>query len=232
MHRGPFVVAAESVHGGRLAATHTFFGDTEEQARARFLAYEARKAFGVAPHHDAHALGQAPPALVWHSVAPSGGDYSFASGERYAVLASVSKNYSKQEVSDYLTAHGWTVTYAWEEGQAGARAAYPIDAWLDSLAPDVTSNHRWLYAEANRTGPTVLLGVSAPWPLTIYQIANVFQAVPAPPGLADASAPAPFPSSPPTAAPPTRAPAIALVGGGFALGLAASLAIALARRLL
>jgi hypothetical protein len=173
----------------------------------------------------------APGPLVWHAEPPSGGDYTFSTGERYAVLASVSKNYGEQEVRDYLTSSGWTVTYAWEQGQA-SRGAYPIDAWLDALAPDTRDNHRWLYAEANRTGPSTSIGAAAPWPLTIYQIASVFRAVPAPPTAPGALPEPVLPAGAPAPAAAAPAPAIALLGGGFALGLAASLLAHLVRRLL
>ena len=205
MDRGRFVVATESVHGGRLVGTHAFFGYTPDEAEARRRAYEARK------YSQATRLGQ-PPAtsLVWQSIAPSNGSYSVAQGARYAGLASVSKNYSLADVQNYLNGHGWAVTYAWEQGQA-SRAEYAIDDWLASLAPDTTDNHRWLYVEGNRTGSDATLGASAPWPFTFYAIANVFQAVPAPP-----SAPAPAPTLPATvtpAAPSTSSPATYVVGG-------------------
>lgn len=153
--------------------------------------------------------------LVWGKVDPSGSDYDFSQGHRYAVLASVSKNYSLAEIQSYMTSHGWTVTYAWEQGTAG-RGQYPIDAWLQGLAADTTDNHRWVYGEANRTDVDTSIGVDAPWPLTIYHVADVLEAVPgqpnAPPVVTSLAAPT---SSTPF---PTKTVLVS-VAGGVALGL-------------
>ena len=125
--------------------------------------------------------------MVWSEIQPAGSDYAVQQGQRYAALASVSKNYTLAQVQSYLDGHGWQVTYGWEQGTA-TRGQFAIDQWLAALAPDTTSNHRWLYAEANRTGANATLGVDAPWPLTIYHVAHVFQAVPAPAGFGAAAA--------------------------------------------
>jgi len=224
MNRGAHVVAAQSVVGGRLVGSHAFFGETAAEAHARFAAYEKRK-------RAISALGQ-PPAgpLVWQNVAPdSSGDYAFANGQRYAVLASVSRDYTAEQVGSYLAKHGWTVTYSWEQGES-SRGQYAIDDWLGSLSPDTTSNHRWLYAEANRTGPDASLGQSAPWPFTFYAIADVFQAVPGPPSTAP-TVPT-LPRAPTSAPSSSSASPIVYVGGGFAAGLVAWGLWVLVRRLL
>lgn len=130
-------------------------------------------------------LGQAAH-LVWSEQAPDGDKYAFGQGHRYAVLASVSQNYSLSDVTSYLTNHGFDVTYAWEQGTP-TRDMYAVDDWLASLSPDPTSNHRWLYAEANRTGADTTYGITSPWPLTIYTISHVLLAVPAPPGQPNAA---------------------------------------------
>lgn len=84
--------------------------------------------------------------------------------------------------------------------------------WLDSLEPDPTGNHRWLYVEANRTGPDDTVSASPPWPLTIYHVADVFRAVPAPPS-GTPTVPT-LPGQPPASSPPP-APVAVYVFGGF-----------------
>lgn len=117
---------------------------------------------------------------VWNTLASSGGDFTFQPGGRYAVLASVSKNYSLEEVEKYVEGKGFQVTYAWEQGQP-TRATYPIDDWLAGLAPDTTDNHRWLYAEGDYNGVDPwTVGQDPPWPLSIYHVSNVLVAVDAP----------------------------------------------------
>lgn len=158
-------------------------------------------------------------ALVWQEEPAVSGAFPVAQGGRYAVLASVSRNYSGAQIESYLAAHGWTVTYLWEQG-APTRAAFAIDDWLAGLAPDPTDNHRWVYGEGNRTGPSAALSGSAPWPFTFFRIAHVFRAV-----LAPASAPAPElpPASPggPLAASSGPSPgALVVAGGAVAIGAA------------
>lgn len=150
--------------------------------------------------------------LVWSEEAPSGDSYPFSQGHRYAVLASVSQNYSLSDVTSYLTNHGFDVTYAWEQGTP-TRGVYPVDDWLASLAPDVTGNHRWLYAEANRTGSDTTYGITSPWPFTIYTISHVLLAVPAP-----LDAPNAAPVLPPPGA--TNLPASSGPGVGTVVALA------------
>jgi hypothetical protein len=164
-------------------------------------------------------LGDAAP-LVWQEEKAMGDAFPIESGGRYAVLASVSHNYSVSEIVDYLDRNGWTVTYAWEQGTA-TRDLYAIDTWLSSLVADPTNNHRWVYGEANRTGAAEALSSRAPWPFTFYSIAHVFRAVPAPP-----SAPGPDLPSPATPPPPPKAiPASVLVVGGGAVVLAVGYAL-------
>jgi hypothetical protein len=215
--RGAHVIAAESYSGpaGRreLAASHAFFGQTPEAARAR---YEAHRARSLAAQGGG-TLGQAPP-MVWQEQHALGdGSYAIWQGGRYAVLASVSQNYSLAEIVDFLNAHGWQTTYAWQEGTPG-RGQYAIDAWLDSLAPDATGNHRWVYGEGNRTGPNEQLAGRPPWPFTFFSIAHVFRAVAAPPGPTPAPPDLPPPSgqAPPAAGVPT-----VVVVAGAAAGAAA-----------
>lgn len=117
---------------------------------------------------------------VWSEVQPTGGDFVFQPGERYAVLASASLNYTLDQIAAKAEEKGFSVTYKWETGQP-SRATYAIDNWLDSLAPDTTSNHRWVYAEGNFTGSSPWsLSVDPPWPFTMYHVAHVFEAVDAP----------------------------------------------------
>lgn len=126
----------------------------------------------------------------WSEVAPSGGDYTFHAGQPYAVLASVSKDESLTKITQYMTSNGWTVSYAWEWGTPLRSPPGPIDTWLAALTADPTDNHRWVYGEATRPAGDWTKGQSAPWPLTIYEIAHVFALVPLPPG---AAAPPPLP---------------------------------------
>lgn len=117
---------------------------------------------------------------VWSEVHATSGDFRFEPGQRYAVLASVSRNYSLSEIETKATGKGFSITYAWESGAPG-RGLYNIDAWLASLPADTTSNHRWVYAEGNFGGAeTWTLGQDPPWPFTVYHVAEVFEAVDAP----------------------------------------------------
>lgn len=127
---------------------------------------------------------------VWGEVQPAGGDFTFEPGQRYAILASVSKNYSLAEIMAKATSEGFSITYAWEQGQP-SRGLYPIDDWLAGLLPDATSNHRWVWGEGNfqatcdssgectpiAGAKSWTLGVDPPWPLSIYHLQHVFQAV-------------------------------------------------------
>jgi hypothetical protein len=120
--------------------------------------------------------------LVWTEIFPdSSSDFAVTSGQRYAGLASASLNYTLASIVSYLNAHGWTVTYSWEYGTP-TRNTYQIDTWLSQLPADTTSNHRWVWIEANRTGATTTIGQTPPWPLTIYRVAHAFQALPGPAG--------------------------------------------------
>jgi hypothetical protein len=162
---------------------------------------------------------------VWSEIQPQGSDFAFEPGERYAVLASVSKNFTLAQIMAKAAAEGFTVTYAWEQGQS-SRALYPIDDWLAGLSPDPTDNHRWVWGEGNFDGAAAwTVGVDAPWPLTIYHLQHVFEAVDQP----DTATPPTLPTEaecPP--APPGVSPVAAalwtlggvLVGGivGIAVG--------------
>jgi hypothetical protein len=150
--------------------------------------------------------------LVWDEIAPSSGHYAIGQGDRYAVLASVSRDYSLTDVTAYLAGHGWRVTYAWEQGTA-TRDAFAIDAWLASLPADPTPNHRWVYGEADRLAGSATLGQAAPWPFTFFHLVHVFRAVPAPPGSADVPPVLP-PANAPAASSGSSAPALALIGLG------------------
>lgn len=117
---------------------------------------------------------------VWSEIQPVNGGFAFEPGQRYAVLADVSLNFTLAQIQSKAESEGFQVTYAWETGQA-SRATYAIDNWLDSLPPDTTSNHRWVYAEGNFNGAAPwTLNEKAPLPLTIYYVAHVFEAVDAP----------------------------------------------------
>jgi len=131
---------------------------------------------------------------VWGEVQPSGGDFSFAPGARYAVLASASTGFTLEQIVGYAEGHGFAVTYSWETGQ-GSRATYQIDNWLDGLPPDTASGQRWIYLEANRTAADGLTVAQDPsWALGIvgvhYHISHVFQAVDAPDPVTPADTPA------------------------------------------
>lgn len=155
--------------------------------------------------------------LVWKETpVDSSDDYTFEAGRRYAVLASVSRNYSLDQVEQYMTANGWTMTYAWEQGTP-TRNTYAIDTWLAQLAADTTDNHRWIYGEADRVGPDWTKGQDAPWPFTIYHIAHVFEAVPG-------AAPAPLPTSSSSASDSKTGAVVAGVATLAALGIALRLA--------
>lgn len=124
---------------------------------------------------------------VWAELKPDGdGDFVFAPGERYAVLASVSKNFSVDQVVHYLAGKAFDVTYAWEQGddvrRTKGKPAFDVDAWLLTIPPDTRENHRWIYGEGNFNG-------ASPWKVgqdppsilfvhvTVYHVAHVMQAV-------------------------------------------------------
>jgi hypothetical protein len=180
------------------------------------------------PFLFAETLGDPPPdpPLVWGEIFPdTSGDFAIVEGGRYAVLASLSKNYSLAQAMAYLTGHGWSVTYSWETGQQ-TRGQYPVDAWLEQLAPDTRDNHRWVYGEANRTGASTTLAQDPPWPLTLYHVAHVLRAVPAA-SVPGGSANLPDPASPGCPTIPSRVPPFLW---GLAAGVTGVLAVASMRR--
>jgi len=144
---------------------------------------------------------------VWTEMAASDGDFALAAGGKYAVLASVSKNFSLLQVENYLAGHGFSVDYAWEYGDTVRPGGGPIDSWLASLPADATDNHRWVYGEVTRTGGPTTIGAKAPWPFSFYTIAHAFSAVEVP----DAAAAGPLPAPEAAAqAPAVPAPLAAL----------------------
>jgi hypothetical protein len=162
---------------------------------------------------------------VWREIQPSSGDFTFEPGQRYAVLASVSKDYSLDEVKKKAESEGFDVTYTWEQGDP-SRATYVIDNWLQQLAPDTTSNHRWLYAEGNFGGAKAwTVGQDPPWPFSMYHVAHVFQAVDA----ANPVTPTDTPAEPELPSSSSSAPASSGIGpwGKFAVGVIATAAIGL-----
>ena len=102
--------------------------------------------------------------------------YPVKMGGRYAGLASASKNFTIQQITDYLNGHGWQVTYAWEYGTDSRGGEFNVDVWLMGLKADSTDNHRWIWIEGNRTGKDDSVSASPPWPLTLYYAGPVFQA--------------------------------------------------------
>jgi hypothetical protein len=163
---------------------------------------------------------------VWAEVKPNGdGDFVFQPGERYAVLASVSKNFTVEQVVKYLAGKGFDVTYSWEQGddvrRTGTKPMYDVDAWLLTVEPDARENHRWIYGEGNFDG-------AAPWTvgqnppsilfvhITVYHVAHVMQAVDGPPNALPSTAhdaPAPEPSG--KGVGPLALLGVALVGGAL-----------------
>jgi hypothetical protein len=154
---------------------------------------------------------------VWSQIQPTGDAYAFQPGERYAVLASVSRNFTLDQIKAKAESQGFSVTYDWEQGSP-SRGLYPIDDWLAGLPADTTSNHRWVYAEGNFAGASAWsLSVDPPWPFTIYHVEYVFQAVEA---AADQPAPPHLPSAQSTVAPPSSGTGLAVLGVAAALLLA------------
>jgi hypothetical protein len=220
--RGAYVVASEEHEHGCLVGSHCYFGDSPLDALARYRAQRrSREVLAEASSLGDAALAPGP--LVWREIAPNAsGDFAIAQGGRYAVLASVSRNYSIAAVLDYLKGHGWQVTYSWEQG-AASRDTYAVDAWLQSLPPDPTDNHRWIYGEANRTGSSTTLSQDPPWPFTIYHVAHALHAEPAPATPAGGAAAPTLPAPGDIGAPaPSRAvPFLA----GAALGFVGALLV-------
>ena len=136
------------------------------------------------------SLGQP---LTWQPVDLSSGSVTFQPGQRYAVLASVTTGRTLQEVVNYATGKGFSITYSCEP--PCSRNQYPIDQWLTTL-PSARSSERWIYAEGTFNG-------GSPWtvsqtdsfPKTLiasYALSNVFLAAP---GSASQLAPATTPGS-------------------------------------
>jgi hypothetical protein len=142
-------------------------------------------------------------AWTWSRIQPADGSYTFQPGQRYAVLASVSSDYSLDSIKEKATAQGFSITYAWEQGQPAT------DPFVQNLAPDPIPNHRWIFAEGDfvAAGPWAL-GVDSPTILfvhtTIWHIDSVFQAT-------EGAAPEPTPT---TAGLPWWGWGLALVGVG------------------
>jgi hypothetical protein len=118
---------------------------------------------------------------VWTEQAADADDkFTFSPGERYAVLASASKNYTVAQIAAYIQGKGFAVTYTWEEGTP-TRAEYAIDDWLKAVPADTRDNHRWVYGEGNMGGAAPwTIGRDAPWPFTVYHVAHVMKATDAP----------------------------------------------------
>jgi hypothetical protein len=162
---------------------------------------------------------------VWAEVKPdSDANFTFAPGGRYAVLASVSKNFTVAEVVKYLAGKGFDVTYAWEQGddvrRTGSKPMYDVDAWLLTVEPDTRDNHRWIYGEGNFSGAEPwTVGVDPPSILfvhvTVYHIAHVMQAVDGPPGALPSTA-----HDAPAPAPPSSGWGPLAMAGSFLLGAA------------
>lgn len=169
---------------------------------------------------------------VWSEIQPADGDYVFEPGQRYAVLASVSNDYTLEQIQHKAESEGFSVTYAWQTGQA-SRATYAIDNWLDGLPADTTSNHRWVYAEGNFGGSSPWkLGVDAPWPFTVYHVAHVFEAVDAPdqPSTTEPTQPALPPASSTTSASSSSGGALRVVFEVGAVLVSAGLGFWIGRR--
>lgn len=165
--------------------------------------------------------------MVWTQVGSQGQDVTMQPGQRYAVLASVSEDFTLAQIEAKAQAEGFAVSYAWEQGDPKRPADYNVDEWLAALAPDPTSNHRWVYGEGTFNGSSPwTLGGSAPWPLTVYTLQASFQAVPA------GSAPNAFPGGAGNpqgqggseAAPPSSGPPLWLQVTGIVTGIVASVA--------
>ena len=116
--------------------------------------------------------------MAWIPVVATNDAFPLGQGPTYRVTASVSKNFTKQQVSDYLTGHGWTgVTLFDELASDAAPADWPGPETLGTLE----DNHRWLRGQATHTGaPTAIDVVSTLHAifaihLSIYRIANVWQ---------------------------------------------------------
>lgn len=234
----PFVASVlERDSAGTVLVCWDFYGltpgDCEEQAAA-FLLQGTRGALdgplcnpSCGPLGDCveGSLGVPAGPLVWSELPPTNSSYTFTQGDRFAVLASVSKDFTLAQVVNYMNTNGWDVTYSWEQGSP-TRGQFPIDTFLANLAPDTTDNHRWIYGEANRVGADWTKGVDAPWPLTVYHIADVLKAVPAPAGGATTPPVLPTPSTSASSSGATTA----VVAGG--LGVGAGLLLPMAWRAL
>jgi len=138
-----------------------------------------------------HAAGQATPATPpapapsWLAVAPTSDAYPLAQGPTYRVTASVSKNFSKQQIADYMTGHGWSGVALFDQGAGDATPAdWPAGEELGALE----DNHRWLRGQGVHSGEATsidrvsTLHAIFAIHLSIYRIAGAWQLVPAQPG--------------------------------------------------
>jgi hypothetical protein len=107
--------------------------------------------------------------------------YPIAQGMTYRALVSVSANYTKAQIGQYLATHGYAAVTLWEPTEL-----LPVDWPSEDLSSGLEPNHRWLRGEATRTGASdvidrvstihVLVTVHA----AIYRIAAMWKKVPAP----------------------------------------------------
>jgi hypothetical protein len=126
-------------------------------------------------------------ARAWAELAADARDgWTLEPGERYAVLASVSKNFDRGAILAKVTPHGLTPTYVWEQGDpvrsVEGKPQFNVDVWIEGLPPDPRDNHRWVYGEGTMGAGAKPWRVpqDPPWPFTMFHIAHVMHAVDAP----------------------------------------------------
>lgn len=149
--------------------------------RAGRYAYQDR----AARKRQRFALGADAPPMAWLGLLPTDDAYPLTSSATYRVTASVSKNFTKKQIGDYLASHGWVNILLWDESVPG-EAPLPTD-WPSGQEElgGLEDNHRWLRGEATRTSDTSIDVVSTVHAiftirLSVYRIANAWRKAPAP----------------------------------------------------
>ena len=154
------------LHGSRAAPGYV--GLSSGEARRRGL---PPIAVGASPAASA--------ALVWAPVATTNDAYPVPSGGHFRATVSLSKNFDKKAVGDYLSAHGWSNVLLYDQAAGDPTPPdWPVEGDLGRLE----DNHRWLRGEATRSGaPTSVDRVSRlhallTITLSIYRIAGAWMA--------------------------------------------------------
>jgi hypothetical protein len=116
------------------------------------------------------------PSCPWKQL-PDGEDVGIKAGFTYSGIASVSKNYSKQDIVDAMGSDYKLLDYS-EQGQ---RSGIPVDS---------NSDHRTVVATVLAIKDSSDLPWSSPWPTTIFNLVHIWVSAPA--SVCNAKPPSPL----------------------------------------